>query len=212
MADAFIGIRQDYALSDLNESDLGDDPIRLLRTWLNEAAQAGSPEPSAMCLTSVGADGMPSSRMVLLRSLDAGGLIFYTNYESRKGQELEAHPAACVCFWWGETQRQVRVEGHVERVSPEESDHYFASRPLESRLASAASPQSQVVSSREALEQMVEDLRVAHPEGVERPDNWGGYRLVPVRFEFWQGRKARLHDRFLMSRESGKWSAIRLAP
>jgi pyridoxamine 5'-phosphate oxidase len=212
MADAFIGIRQDYALADLNEADLDDDPSRLLRTWLNQASQAGSPEPSAVCLSTVGADGMPSSRMVLLRALDSEGLVFYSNYESRKGRELESHRAACLCFWWGETQRQVRVEGYVERVSAEESDHYFASRPMESRLASAASPQSQVVSSREALEQMVSELREAHPEGVERPENWGGYRLVPVRFEFWQGRKARLHDRFLMSREEGVWKAVRLAP
>jgi pyridoxamine 5'-phosphate oxidase len=212
MSDAFIGPREDYRLADLEESDLDRDPIRQLRAWLDAAEAAGVLEPNAMCLATADDRGRPSARMVLLRGLDERGLVFFTHYGSRKGRDLEANAAAAVCFWWGVLQRQVRVEGRVERVSAEESDAYFASRPLESRYASAASPQSAPIASRSELEARMESLREGFPAGPPRPPDWGGYRLVPEVFEFWQGRPARLHDRFEYRRETGLWTIRRLAP
>ncbi len=206
-----LEIRKNYAMGALEESDANPDPTLQLRAWLEEATNAGVQEPNAMSVATVGANGRPSSRFVLLRGLDERGLTFFTNYESRKGHELEAHGFACVNFWWGSLERQVRVEGMVERVLSEESDAYFYSRPYESQAASAASPQSKPI-TRAALENLVLELKQAHPDRVPRPENWGGFRIKPDAFEFWQGRPARLHDRLTYSLENGAWVIRRIAP
>ena len=201
-----------YDKGRLQEGELPLDPIRGLEAWIEAARVAMLPEPTAMCLATATLDALPSARYVLLRGLDERGLAFYTNYGSRKGEELDDNPRAAVAFWWPELERQVRVEGTVQRVSAEESDAYFADRPVESRLASAASPQSREVEDRAALEALASDLAVAYPEGPPRPDGWGGYRLVPEVFEFWQGRPARLHDRIRYVRTEEGWRTSRLAP
>ncbi len=209
--DAYIGARKEYASLTLDESMLLPDPIELLRQWLNEAEASGHPEPSAMCLGTVGRDGQPSSRMLLLRGLD-DGLVFYTNYLSRKAEEMASNSKACATFWWPEMERQVRVEGYVLKTSDEESDAYFASRPYESQIASAASPQSQIVASRNDFEARIAELRANHPTSVPRPKHWGGYRLLPRRIEFWQGRPARTHDRIEYVLADAGWVIRRLAP
>jgi pyridoxamine 5'-phosphate oxidase len=208
---ASLDFRKEYRQGSLEESSIDKNPISQLRTWLEQATQAGVIEPNAMTVSSVGANDRPSSRVVLLRGLEDSGLTFYTNYASRKGQEFDAHGFACVNFWWGALERQVRVEGAISRVSSQESDAYFNSRPYESQLASAASPQSQPA-TRTELEALVETLRLEHPERVPRPAHWGGFRIVPDRFEFWQGRPARLHDRIVYTLEAGVWRLQRLAP
>lgn len=202
--------RKEYTQGNLDEATLLPEPIAQLRLWLEQAASAGIVEPNAMTLSTVSADGRPSSRVVLLRGLD-DGLVFYTNYASRKGQDIAATGMACVNFWWESLERQVRLEGQVLPVSTADSDAYFDSRPYESQLASAASPQSQPM-GREALEARVEALRQQFPERVPRPAHWGGFRLTPDRAEFWQGRAARLHDRVLYTLESSAWVKHRLAP
>ncbi len=203
--------RKEYTLGELEMSDLLEHPVAQLKLWLEVAAQAGVIEPNAMTLSSAAANGRPSSRVVLLRGLDENGLTFYTNYDSRKGQELQTTGFACLNFWWGALERQVRVEGRVQKVPDAESDAYFASRPYESQLASAASPQSQIV-TRNDLEQKVATLRVEFCDAVPRPAHWGGFRLEPDGFEFWQGRKARLHDRIRYELENDAWVKMRLAP
>lgn len=203
--------RYEYSKALLQEADLLPDPVALLQAWLAKAEEALVVEPYAMCLSTVGAEGRPSSRMVLLRGLDSQGLRFFTNYESRKGLELQGNSYAAVNFWWGALERQVRVEGVISKLPPAESDAYFASRPRASRLASAVSPQSKPI-TRTELEKKVENLAMQYPTEVPRPKNWGGYLLTPDRFEFWQGRPARLHDRFLYTREGEEWCIERLAP
>ena len=199
----------DYTHGTLDESQMLENPIAQLRVWLGDARD--QIEPNAMTVCTVADNGRPSSRVVLLRGLSEGGLTFYTNYDSRKGQEITATGTACLSFWWGALERQVRIEGGIAKVSSAESDAYFASRPLESQLASAASPQSQVV-TRSELEARVDALRLAHPVSVPRPAHWGGYVVTPDYFEFWQGRKARLHDRVVYSLQDGLWQRSRLAP
>jgi pyridoxamine 5'-phosphate oxidase len=206
-----LDFRKEYKQGSLLESSIDPNPIAQLRTWLEQATQAGVIEPNAMTVSSVSANGRPSSRVVLLRGLEDSGLTFFTNYASRKGQEFDAHGFACTNFWWGSLERQVRVEGFITRVSSEESDAYFDLRPYESQLASAASPQSQPT-TRADLEALVTALRLEHPERVPRPAHWGGFRIAPDRFEFWQGRPARLHDRIVYSLEAGVWILQRLAP
>lgn len=198
-------MRSDYTRDSLSLSDLDADPIRQLAKWLENATDSGEIEPTAMCLAT-SLDGRPSCRMVLLRELSSAGLAFYTNYLSKKGVELDENPHAAICFWWRGLERQVRIEGLVERVSNAESDAYFYSRPRESQVSAMVSPQSQVITSREELE--MEASQVAE---VSRPEHWGGYRLRPEMFEFWQGRSARLHDRFRYSGAPG-WVIERLAP
>ncbi|AIE87452.1 pyridoxamine 5'-phosphate oxidase [Fimbriimonas ginsengisoli] len=205
--------RYDYVRGVLIESSLNPSPFAELEGWIEIARRVDVVEPTAMCVSTVGADGRPSARFVLLRDLDERGLTFFTNYESRKGRELAQNPFACATFWWGSLERQVRVEGRVEKVSPDESDAYFHSRPRQSQFASAASPQSQVVQSREELESAVANLAARYPEGdMPRPESWGGYRLIPDRFEFWQGRPARLHDRLVYTLGGDQWIIHRLAP
>lgn len=204
--------RSEYGQRSLDVSDLSPDPIDQLRLWLDEAIAANVVEPSAMCLSTVGPLNRPSARMVLLRGLSERGLTFFTNYESRKGSELDLNPWACATFWWGGLERQVRIEGRISMLSAEESDAYFAARPRQSQLASAASPQSQAVANREELEGLVAQLAAQYPADVPRPEHWGGYVLTPDQFEFWQGRSARLHDRLAYLREDDAWRIARLAP
>ncbi len=205
--------RTDYQQPPLDETDLDPSPIEQLRRWRADAYERALPEPDAMCVSTVGEDGRPSSRFVLLRGLDERGLVFYTNYESRKGRELAAYPYAAAAFWWPIMERQCRIEGAVERATDEEADAYYFRRPPGSRLASAASPQSRPLRDRAQLEALVAAEAARYPDGnVPRPAHWGGLRIVPDRFEFWQGRPSRLHDRLVYSRLDGEWVVSRLAP
>jgi pyridoxamine 5'-phosphate oxidase len=207
-------MRRDYAARGLTEEDLLGDPIAQFQSWFEDACRAEVFEPNAMTLATVGADGQPSARIVLLKGVDRRGLAFFTNLTSRKSREFDANARAALVFWWGPLARQVRFEGKVERVADAEADAYFASRPRGSQIGAWASPQSAVIADRRALE----DAARAHEErfgagAVPRPEFWGGFRLLPLRAEFWQGRTDRLHDRLRYSREaSGGWRLERLAP
>jgi pyridoxamine 5'-phosphate oxidase len=206
--------RRDYARSSLHEENLDPDPIRQFGLWFDEATKSAVPETNAMTLATCTSDGRPSARIVLLRGVDERGFAFFTNYESRKARELDSNPWAALVFFWHDLERQVRVEGRIERVSAEESDVYFHGRPESSRIGAWASPQSQVIPSREALEERFGDLENRFADGaISRPPNWGGYRLVPDTVEFWQGRPSRLHDRLRYTRrQHGDWLIERLAP
>jgi pyridoxamine 5'-phosphate oxidase len=206
-------LRKSYERAELDESASDADPLRQFQRWLQEALNAQLPEPNAMTLATVGADGRPSTRVVLIKGCDERGLVWYTNYESRKGRELAAHPHAALQFHWVELERVVRIEGHVERVAEAESDAYFASRPLDSRIGAWASPQSQVIGGRAVLVANAARYSAQFLLDPPRPPHWGGFRLVPDRWEFWQGRKSRLHDRLRYRLEaSGQWVRERLAP
>ncbi len=206
--------RKDYRRFNLREEDVDPDPIVVFRSWFDEASLSEVPEVNAMALATATADGRPSVRMVLLRGFDERGFSFFTNYESRKARELEENPRAALVMFWHDLERQVRIEGRVERVSDEESDGYFHGRPAGSRIGAWASPQSRVVAGRDALEALYADVESRYHDGViPRPANWGGYRVIPDSIEFWQGRPNRLHDRLLYTRlpERG-WLIERLAP
>ena len=206
--------RREYADRGLDRADLGPDPIVAFRRWLDDAHEAGLYEANAMVVSSSGADG-PSSRMVLLKGLDARGFVFFTNYDSRKGAELAANPACALLFPWHPLERQIRVEGVASRVDPTESDAYFASRPRPSQLGARTSPQSEIVPSRDYLEALFtrEEHKYADSAVVPRPANWGGLRVRPHRIEFWQGRPGRLHDRLRYDRaDESTWTVERLAP
>ncbi len=206
--------RKDHSLLNLREEDLDPDAIRQFRLWLDDALHSDVPEANAMALATSTPDGRPSVRMVLLRGIDERGLSFFTNYESRKAREIEANPYASMVFFWPELERQVRVEGRIERTSAEESDRYFQGRPAGSRLGAWASSQSQVIASRDELEAQFRALEDRYLDSsIPRPENWGGYRLIPDVFEFWQGRPNRLHDRLRYVRQpDGGWLIERLAP
>jgi len=206
-------MRSDYAREALAEADVDADPVVQFRRWFEQATEAGLLEPTAMTLATATRDGRPSARMVLLRGFDERGFCFYTNYESRKGGELAANPRAALVFWWGELERQVRIEGRVGPTSREESEAYFHSRPPGSQLSAAASPQSKVIDGRASLERRVTQLATGLPDGqMPLPDFWGGFRLAHEVVEFWQGRPNRLHDRLRYRRAGGIWTIERLAP
>jgi pyridoxamine 5'-phosphate oxidase len=212
MAMDIADLRKSYERDQLDETASDVDPLKQFQRWFDQAVQAQLPEPNAMTLATVGAQGRPSTRIVLIKGVDARGLVWYTNYNSRKGQELATHAFAALQFHWVELERVVRIEGAVEKVSAEESDAYYASRPLDSRLGAWASPQSQVIASRAVLVTAAAQAAARHLLNPPRPPHWGGYRLLPDAWEFWQGRKSRLHDRLRYRLQDGQWLRERLAP
>jgi pyridoxamine 5'-phosphate oxidase len=205
-------LRKSYERAELSEEASLADPLLQFEQWLNEAISAEIPEPNAMTVATVGSNLRPSTRIVLIKGYDARGIVWYTNYESRKGQELAGNPFAALQFHWVEFERVVRIEGRVEQTGAEESDAYFASRPLDSRIGAWASPQSQVIGSRSVLVANAARYAAQYLLNPPRPPHWGGYRLVPDRWEFWQGRKSRLHDRLRYRLDGGAWVRERLAP
>jgi pyridoxamine 5'-phosphate oxidase len=206
-------LRKDYRLASLDEQDVSPDPLEQFEHWWKEAITSEVDEANAMTLATSTPDGYPSARIVLLKSFDKDGFVFFTNYESRKGQEMAANPQVSLLFFWRELERQIRIDGVVSKVSPAMSDEYYNSRPPGSRLSAIVSPQSRVVPHRSFLEEQVKILAeqyvLAEPE---RPEYWGGYVVKPVKIEFWQGRSSRLHDRLLYTQEGGNWRIDRLAP
>ena len=207
----FSDIRRDYAGEPLSETESDADPFEQFRRWFQQARE-GEPDPTAMTLATAGPDGRPSVRTVLLKGVENGGFIFYTNYSSQKARELAATGYAALLFYWSSLNRQVRVSGRVEQVLAEESDAYFAQRPIESRWSVYASNQSEVVASRDVLESRYAAAREQYGDAVPLPDWWGGFRVVPEMFEFWQGRPGRLHDRVRYLPDGQEWRRDRLAP
>jgi pyridoxamine 5'-phosphate oxidase len=213
MSMTIADLRKEYTLNGLDVTDVAPNPITQFRQWFDAALQAGIPEPNAMHLATVSAEGYPSGRIVLVKGVDERGFAFYTNYESQKGRELINHPMASLTFFYPELERQIRIEGRVEKVSPEESDQYFNSRPRGSQLGAWVSPQSEIIANRAELENRQQELEKQFAEqSVPRPPHWGGFRVVPDRVEFWQGRPSRLHDRIRYRPLAGDWIIERIAP
>jgi pyridoxamine 5'-phosphate oxidase len=202
-------IRRDYQLADLSEEKVDKNPFRQFEKWMKEALEAKVNEPTAMGLSAVAGDGFPHTRIVLLKDFGEEGFTFFTNYNSLKGQSIAKNPAVSLLFFWPELERQIRIAGLAEKTGPEVSDRYFYSRPLNSQVAAAVSEQSSEIHSREKLDQLFEARK---HESVTRPENWGGFLVKPVRFEFWQGRESRLHDRILFEKKGDNWQISRLAP
>ena len=205
-------LRKSYELAELDEAASSSEPMQQFASWLQQALAAQLAEPNAMTLATVGADARPSTRIVLIKAFDERGIVWYSNYESRKGREIAANPFAALQFHWVELERVVRIEGRVDHVSAEESDAYFASRPLDSRIGAWASPQSQVIASRATLVANAARYGAKFMLRPPRPPHWGGFRLQPDTWEFWQGRKSRLHDRLRYRLQDGAWRRERLAP
>ncbi len=207
-------IRTSYELGQLSEDEVAADAIAQFQRWFDDALENQVVEPNAMTLSTVSANGRPSSRIVLLKGVSESGFSFFTNYESRKGTELASNPYAALLFFWPELQRQVRIEGRVEQLSPEESEIYFQSRPKGSKLGAVVSPQSREIANRAVLDDQMIELEQLYKdtETVPRPPHWGGYRLLPDLIEFWQGRGSRLHDRLVYKNKDNRWDIVRLAP
>lgn len=211
---SIAGIRKDYKMQSLDEKDVSPDPLNQFEKWWQEVLDSKIDEPNAMTLATSDTKGIPSARIVLLKGIEDGGFIFYTNYESQKGTELKANPNACLVFFWKELERQVRIQGIVEKTSATASNEYYNSRPEGSRIGAWASPQSSVIKSREVLEENVTAVQKRFSgTTIERPEHWGGYTVKPFLIEFWQGRPSRLHDRIQYTKEAnGNWKIERLAP
>ena len=214
MEQSLADLRQNYTRDGLLEADADPDPFIQFKVWFDQVLSTSIIEPNAMTLATVGANGQPKARIVLLKHFDNRGFTFFTNYNSQKGQELEQTPQAALVFWWGELERQIRIEGSIEKVDTAESDGYFSLRPWESRLGAWASQQSEVIESRDILEKRLEKLKSEYADlTVPRPPHWGGFRLIPDLLEFWQGRPSRLHDRLCYRRlKEGQWLRERLSP
>ncbi|MFW5820138.1 MAG: pyridoxamine 5'-phosphate oxidase [Bacteroidota bacterium] len=206
-------LQKDYMHRVLNMKDLPEDPLSLFKVWMDDALKKDLPEPNAMSVSTVNSNGKPSSRTVLLKEFNSEGLVFYTNYNSRKAKEISENPDVSVLIFWPELERQVRIEGHAAKISEKDSDEYFASRPRASQIGAWASPQSETIESRKELEKRFSDTEKKY-EGKEvpRPSHWGGFRIIPSSFEFWQGSIARLNDRIVYFTENGSWLMKRLAP
>lgn len=210
---AIANLRKDYTLEELTESEVSLNPFVQFQRWFDQAVEAQLPEPNAMTVATATKDGIPSARIVLLKGFDDRGFVFYTNYNSHKAQELIDNPHAALVFLWTELERQIRIVGSVEKISAEESDVYFYSRPIGSRLGAWASEQSQVIANRDVLEQRLEDLKAQYDnQDIPRPSHWGGFRVKPIAIEFWQGRSSRLHDRLRYQLQNGEWMLDRLSP
>ncbi|MGM9475631.1 pyridoxamine 5'-phosphate oxidase [Pedobacter sp. GSP4] len=206
-------LRQDYKSASLDESDVDNDPINQFKKWFEHAVEAKIYEPNVMTLATADKSGRPDARIVLLKGVDEEGFRFYTNYLSAKGKELKRNPFACLVFHWPELERQVRIEGTVEKLDKETSEAYFNTRPVESQIGAIASPQSQIIPNREFLEQKVEEFKSKNQDkAIAKPAHWGGYLVKPTRIEFWQGRTSRLHDRINFEKVKGSWIKNRLAP
>lgn len=206
-------LREDYSLSTLDKNDVYADPIQQFKIWLDESLKAMLPEPNAMTLSTVDSDQKPHSRIVLLKGIEKNGFIFYTNYKSDKGRDIESNPNVSICFLWKELERQVRIEGVAKKISSEASEEYFVSRPVKSQIGALASEQSSVIENRAILEERFEALTKLYSTGhVPMPDHWGGYVVEPTSIEFWQGRRSRLHDRIKYEKEKKNWIIKRLAP
>ncbi|MFN5421807.1 MAG: pyridoxamine 5'-phosphate oxidase [bacterium] len=213
MTMSISSIRKDYQLKSLSESDVEVHPIRQFGKWWDEALTSKIEEVNAMTLSTVTHEGRPSARIVLLKGFDENGFVFFTNYDSEKGKQLLEHPFASLVFFWKELERQVRIEGNCEKVTDKESDEYFDSRPQGSQLGAWASPQSRIIEGRQVLEENIKQLELRFSNGkIPRPPHWGGYRVIPDKVEFWQGRSSRLHDRIVYQKSLDGWGISRIAP
>ena len=204
--------RHEYTLKQLNEQDVDPNPFVQFDIWFKLALDANLPDANALTLATVNPEGKPTARILLLKDYSNDGYCFFTNYKSKKGEDLEQNPFGAMVFFWPELEKQIRIEGRVERLSPEQSNKYFMARPIGSRLAAAASPQSDVIKDRVEIETAIKEFETKYGDQFDRPDFWGGYRLIPEKFEFWQGRENRLNDRIEFILENGKWNFHRLAP
>ena len=212
MKQEIADIRKDYRLQSLEENDAYDDAIQQFSYWWKEAVNSEIEEVNAMTLATATTAGIPSARIVLLKDYDEKGFVFFTNYQSHKGKELEENPKAAIVFFWKELERQIRIEGEIEKIESEESDAYFNSRPLGSKVGAWASPQSAVIKSRDIIDKNISDFQAKFGDKIPRPAHWGGYRLKPAIIEFWQGRSNRLHDRLQYTKQTDGWKIERLAP
>ena len=212
MSNSIADIRQDYTLKTLSESDVQMNPISQFEIWWNEAIESKIDEANAMVLSTIKNNIQPSSRVVLLKGINEHGFVFFTNYNSSKGNELKQNALGSLCFFWKELQRQVRIEGTISKISNKENDNYFNSRPYGSKVGAWASPQSQVIENREWIEKKEAEIIKKFGENIERPEHWGGYQLIPNYIEFWQGRANRLHDRICYTKNNLNWKIERLAP